>query len=155
MKRVGYDADSGKYFYRDKRHLWEGQEGERFGKMTRGTYALFNFFQMTWMEYNIKLQSGTLLGSPTAMEMMWQTPGRLMFTRPRMSHLTHGIRMAPWFCACQILEVPLLGSPKAMGMTWQSPGRLMFTRPRTAHLAHGIRVAPWFCACQILGVPSG
>jgi len=36
MKRVGYDADSGKYLFRDKDgSLWEGQEGARFGEMTR------------------------------------------------------------------------------------------------------------------------
>jgi len=36
FKRVGYDADSGKYIFRDKEgQLWEGQEGERFGEMTR------------------------------------------------------------------------------------------------------------------------
>src|SRR5579863_7814682 len=41
FKRVGYDADSGKYFFRDKEgQLWEGQEGEHFGEMTRGTPAL-------------------------------------------------------------------------------------------------------------------
>ena len=45
MKRVGYDADSGKYFFRDKEgHMWEGQEGAQFGEMTRGTHALFNIF---------------------------------------------------------------------------------------------------------------
>ncbi|KAF8273855.1 hypothetical protein EI94DRAFT_1079986 [Lactarius quietus] len=36
MKRVGYDADSSKYLFRDKDGcLWEGQEGARFGEMTR------------------------------------------------------------------------------------------------------------------------
>ena len=41
MKRVGYDADSGKYFFRDNDgHLWEGQEGAHFGEMTRGMHAL-------------------------------------------------------------------------------------------------------------------
>jgi len=36
MKRVGYDADSGKYFFRDNEgQLWEGQEGAEFGEMTR------------------------------------------------------------------------------------------------------------------------
>ncbi|KAI0249506.1 hypothetical protein BJV78DRAFT_1226617 [Lactifluus subvellereus] len=41
MKRVGYDADSGKYFFRDKDgHLWEGQDGARFGEMTQGMHAL-------------------------------------------------------------------------------------------------------------------
>ena len=77
MKRVGYDADSGKYFFRDKEgHLWEGQEGAQFGEMIRGMHALFNFFQMTWMEYNIKLQFRTLLKSPTVMGMTWKmVPG--------------------------------------------------------------------------------
>ncbi|KAI0271438.1 hypothetical protein BC834DRAFT_442492 [Gloeopeniophorella convolvens] len=37
MKRVGYDADSGKYLYRNKGgSLWEGQEGAQFGELTRG-----------------------------------------------------------------------------------------------------------------------
>jgi hypothetical protein len=77
MKRVGYDADSGKYFFRDKEgHLWEGQEGVQFGEMTRGTHAPFTFFQITWMEYNIKLQSRTLQGSHTVMRMTWKmAPG--------------------------------------------------------------------------------
>jgi hypothetical protein len=73
MKRVGYDADSGKYFFRDQEgHLWEGQEGARFGEMTRGTHAPFNGSQMTWTEYNIKLQPRTLLRSPTVMGMTWK-----------------------------------------------------------------------------------
>lgn len=77
MKRVGYDADSGKYFFRDKEgHLWEGQEGAQFGEMTRGTHTLFNLFQMTWMECNIKLQSRTLLGSLRVMGVTWKmVPG--------------------------------------------------------------------------------
>lgn len=75
MTRVGYDADSGKYFFRDKEgHLWEGQEGAQFGEMTRGTHALFNFFQITWIEYI--LQSRTLLRSPMVMGMTWKmVPG--------------------------------------------------------------------------------
>jgi hypothetical protein len=75
MTRVGYDADSGKYFFRDKEdHLWEGQEGAQFGEMTRGTHALFDFFQRTWIEYI--LQSRTLLRSPMVMGMTWKTvPG--------------------------------------------------------------------------------
>lgn len=44
MKRVGYDADSGKYLFRDKDgSLWEGQEGARFGEMTRGAHAFKPF----------------------------------------------------------------------------------------------------------------
>lgn len=75
MTRVGYDADSGKYFFRDKEgHLWEGQEGAQFGEMTRGTHGHFNFIQITWIEYI--LQSRTLLRSPMGMGMTWKTvPG--------------------------------------------------------------------------------
>ena len=41
MKRVGYDADSSRYIFRDKDgYLWEGQEGAHFGEMTRSTRAL-------------------------------------------------------------------------------------------------------------------
>jgi hypothetical protein len=73
MKRVGYDSDSGKYFFRDKEgHLWEGPEGAQFGEMTRGMHALFNFIQMTWIEYNITLQSRTLLRSLMVMGMTWK-----------------------------------------------------------------------------------
>jgi hypothetical protein len=40
MKRVGYDADSGKYFFRDRDgHLWEGKEGAHFGDMTQGMHT--------------------------------------------------------------------------------------------------------------------
>ncbi|KAI0005559.1 hypothetical protein BJV74DRAFT_805253 [Russula compacta] len=36
MKRVGYDADLGKYFFRDEEgYIWEGKEGAHFGEMTR------------------------------------------------------------------------------------------------------------------------
>jgi len=36
MKRVGYDADSSKYIFRDTGGcLWEGQEGNRYGEMTQ------------------------------------------------------------------------------------------------------------------------
>jgi hypothetical protein len=48
MKRVGYDADSGKYFFRDKEgHIWEGQEGAQFGELTRGTHVV-QLFQITF-----------------------------------------------------------------------------------------------------------
>ncbi|KAF9487491.1 hypothetical protein BDN71DRAFT_1404682 [Pleurotus eryngii] len=36
MKRVGYDADTGRYQYRDAAgHLYEGPEGSQFGELTR------------------------------------------------------------------------------------------------------------------------
>ncbi|KAL6307803.1 hypothetical protein BKA93DRAFT_726919 [Sparassis latifolia] len=36
MKRVGYDADSGKYYFRDQDGtLWEGAEGAEYGEMKR------------------------------------------------------------------------------------------------------------------------
>lgn len=37
MKRVGYDADTGRYQYRDAAgHPYEGPEGSQFGELTRG-----------------------------------------------------------------------------------------------------------------------
>ncbi|OBZ65177.1 hypothetical protein A0H81_14825 [Grifola frondosa] len=36
MKRVGYDADTGKYYFRDQDgSLWEGPEGAQYGEMKR------------------------------------------------------------------------------------------------------------------------
>ncbi|KAJ3526320.1 hypothetical protein NM688_g8275 [Phlebia brevispora] len=36
MKRVGYDADSGKYYYRDQDgSLWEGESGAQYGEMKK------------------------------------------------------------------------------------------------------------------------
>ncbi|KIM35639.1 carbohydrate-binding module family 50 protein [Hebeloma cylindrosporum] len=36
MKRIGYDADSGRYYFRDSDGtLWKGAEGVEFGEMTR------------------------------------------------------------------------------------------------------------------------
>ena len=40
MKRIGYDADSGRYYFRDSDGtLWKGAEGVEFGEMTRGIWA--------------------------------------------------------------------------------------------------------------------
>ncbi|PCH37578.1 hypothetical protein WOLCODRAFT_110125 [Wolfiporia cocos MD-104 SS10] len=40
MQRVGYDADSGKYYFRDREcALWEGTEGVKYGKMRMVSHA--------------------------------------------------------------------------------------------------------------------
>ncbi|TFK84446.1 carbohydrate-binding module family 50 protein [Polyporus arcularius HHB13444] len=40
MKRVGYDADTGKYYYRDGGgSLWEGAEGAQYGELKRVSHA--------------------------------------------------------------------------------------------------------------------
>lgn len=37
MKRVGYDADSGRYYFRDHEgSLYKGPEGSEFGELTLG-----------------------------------------------------------------------------------------------------------------------
>ena len=37
MKRVGYDSDTGKYYYRDSDGgLWEGAEGAEYGELKQG-----------------------------------------------------------------------------------------------------------------------
>lgn len=39
MKRVGYDADSGRYTFKDRDgSLWLGAEGAEFSEMTRGAF---------------------------------------------------------------------------------------------------------------------
>lgn len=38
MKRIGYDADSSRYYFRDSDgSIWQGAEGSEFGELTRGT----------------------------------------------------------------------------------------------------------------------
>lgn len=40
MKRVGYDSDSGRYYFRDKSGvLYEGAQGAEFSDMTRGEFG--------------------------------------------------------------------------------------------------------------------
>jgi hypothetical protein len=37
MKRIGYDSDSGRYYFRDTDGTyWRGSPGEEFGEMTKG-----------------------------------------------------------------------------------------------------------------------
>ena len=56
MKRVGYDADSGKYLFRDKDGcLWEGQEGARFGEMTRGTHVFKPFGNLDSLDFVVEV----------------------------------------------------------------------------------------------------
>lgn len=38
MKRVGYDADTGRYYFRDSDgSFWQSAEGSEYGELTRGT----------------------------------------------------------------------------------------------------------------------
>ena len=37
MKRIGYDADTSRYIFRDRDgSLWQGPEGSEYGEMNRG-----------------------------------------------------------------------------------------------------------------------
>lgn len=37
MKRVGYDADTGRYYFKDRDGaVWQGAEGAEFSEMTKG-----------------------------------------------------------------------------------------------------------------------
>jgi len=39
MKRVGYDADNGRYYFRDREGLlYKGPEGSEFGELTLGKF---------------------------------------------------------------------------------------------------------------------
>ena len=40
MKRVGYDADTRKYYFRDSDgSLWESAEGNQYGELTQGKHV--------------------------------------------------------------------------------------------------------------------
>ena len=40
MKRIGYDADSSRYIFRDRDgSLWQGPEGSEYGEMNRGLFG--------------------------------------------------------------------------------------------------------------------
>lgn len=42
MRRVGYDADEGRYYFRDAAgKLWAGPEGAQFGELKEGEQELF------------------------------------------------------------------------------------------------------------------
>jgi hypothetical protein len=42
MKRIGYDADSERYYFRDRDgSIWVGEEGVEVGEMTRGSSLFF------------------------------------------------------------------------------------------------------------------
>ena len=43
MKRIGYDADTMRYYFRDQDgSVWQGEEGSEFGEMTRGVEQSFS-----------------------------------------------------------------------------------------------------------------
>ena len=54
MKRVGYDADTQRYTFKDKDgSLWEGPEGQEFGEMRRSAfYGSYHFSRSHWV-YNL------------------------------------------------------------------------------------------------------
>jgi len=42
MKRIGYDADTGRYSFADADgSYWQGEPGAQFGEMTRGMRVAF------------------------------------------------------------------------------------------------------------------
>ena len=44
MRRVGYDANSGKYYFRDADGaVWEGAEGAQFGELKQGECSYFEY----------------------------------------------------------------------------------------------------------------
>lgn len=45
MKRIGYDSDSGRHYFRDSDgSYWKGAPGEEFGEMTKGELSALAFF---------------------------------------------------------------------------------------------------------------
>ncbi len=41
MKRIGYDADSGRYIFQDRDgSIWQGAQGAEFSEMTKSAFLL-------------------------------------------------------------------------------------------------------------------
>jgi len=45
MKRIGYDADSGRHYFRDREGLlYKGPEGSEFGELTLGELCMLSCY---------------------------------------------------------------------------------------------------------------
>jgi len=64
MKRIGYDADSGRYYFRDADgSVWRGAEGVEFGEMVRGKLQTFEWNLILCMEPLLIVRSPCLSSS--------------------------------------------------------------------------------------------
>lgn len=65
MKRVGYDADTGRYYFRDQDgSLWEGPEGAQFGEMKRGIVDFITSVRLL----HLRLSRLAVSGAPAILE---------------------------------------------------------------------------------------
>ncbi len=67
MKRIGYDADTGRYLFRDRDgSKWKGEEGAQFGEMRPGTYILLGGLMVLtyltlWSKFQKVVQPPTIV----------------------------------------------------------------------------------------------
>lgn len=62
MKRIGYDADNGRYYFRDREGLlYNGPEGSEFGELTLGELWIHFHYYRTVMAHNVGMQCLTFL----------------------------------------------------------------------------------------------
>jgi hypothetical protein len=66
MKRIGYDADSSRYYFQDSDgSFWRGPEGSEFGELTRGVqYPTFTCPHITEIQAVAELPSHIAGGGP-------------------------------------------------------------------------------------------
>lgn len=65
MKRVGYDSDTGRYYFRDREGiLYEGAQGAEFSEMTRG--EVHRLLDRYLVYYIFPLTFRTVSGAPIA-----------------------------------------------------------------------------------------
>jgi hypothetical protein len=63
MKRIGYDADTGRYTFKGgDGSIWEGPEGVEFGQLTRGMYpdlgcSMLAYLYMLIMVNSVRTES--------------------------------------------------------------------------------------------------
>lgn len=50
MRRIGYDADTGRYYFRDGNGgVWKSEEGSDYGELTKGTCDIFHLYSPNLM----------------------------------------------------------------------------------------------------------
>ncbi|KAL7284971.1 hypothetical protein ACG7TL_000060 [Trametes sanguinea] len=82
MKRVGYDSDTGRYYFRDRDgSLWEGPQGAEYGEMRRGRA--------------VNLQLRVRLSSPTIMPKT--TTRKPRSASPRLVRMGTDLSPSTWY----------------------------------------------------------
>jgi hypothetical protein len=71
MKRIGYDADNGRYYFRDSDGgIWQSAEGSQYGELTKGPCDIthWNSSELTNPLFSVVSELPSSIAGPTAQE---------------------------------------------------------------------------------------